>query len=264
MEKKEILLELEKNIKQHREVEEKRSMIMLAIYKKRIEQIKKKKIKELRKYFENQIDYYEQEIFDFQEDITAIVKKYTEQIEELVEAYNYLYINTYKSAQQAINNQIITIGSIVTLWNKKENAKEKSKEEEEWNTKLVALAQKKVNFSVIIEECNERLRWCIESAQEDIDTIFENKFFQLQIYKEGFWEKLRRKIINKFGGKKRIAREIQKYNEETLKKISDNNSTKVVAVFAIAEGIMKQIKNVEEQIEKQYKEMLEKSQILTN
>lgn len=258
MEKNELLLELEKSIKQYREIEEKSSMIMLAIYQKKIEQMRKKKIKELKKYFENQVEYYEQEIFEFQEEIALIVKKYTEQIEELVEAYNYLYVNTYKSAQKAINNQIIAIGNIVTVWNQKE------KDEEEWNSRIMALLQKKVNFSVIIEECKERLKWCIESAEEDINTIFENKFFQLQIYKEGFWEKLRRKIVNKFGGKKRITREIQKYQDETLKKISDNNSIKVVTIFAIAEGIMRQIKNVEEQIDQQYEEAMEKLKILTN
>lgn len=163
MDKNQLLFEIEKNIKEYRLIVEKKSMVMLAIYEKNIEQIKNQKIKEIEEYFNSQIRYYEQDVSEYQEKIDLTIKEYKKQIEQLIEAYNYLYINTFKSMQKAINNQIIAIGNFVTLWNRKEIKKDDLKK---LDSQIIAVLQKKVNYSVIVEECKARLNWCIENSRK--------------------------------------------------------------------------------------------------
>lgn len=254
MDKKQILIELEKNIKDFKSIEEKNFMIMLAIYQKTTEEIRNKKLKELDEYFSNQVNYYEQNIADYQDEINLIKKEYNNQIDELIEAYDYLYINTYKTMQQAINNQVVAIANTVTLWDKNEQ-----KSDEKINKKMMAVIQKKVNYSVIVEECKARLNWCIENIETDMNSIFENKFYQMEIYKNRFFENIKRKILNLISGKKKLAEVIEKYNQNNLKEITDNNYFKKIGIIATAQGVLKQIQNVERQINTQYEEAIQNS-----
>ena len=80
MDKKQILIELEKNIKDFKEIEVKNSMIMIAIYQKPAEEIKNKKLKELDEYFSNQVNYYEQNINNYKNKIDLIKNQYKDHL----------------------------------------------------------------------------------------------------------------------------------------------------------------------------------------
>ena len=253
MEKDQLLNELKNNIEEYNALEEKTARIMYAVYDKTVNEIKNNKIKEIQEYFSNQANYYEQNTEDYRNEIDLIIKEYKNQIDSLKEAYDYLYINIYKKMQAASSNQLIAVGNIVTLTEKKE----KSNNSQRINKQIMAVLQKKVNYSVIIEECKARLNWCTENIQKDIDEIFENKFYQLVEYKNGFFDRLKRKISNMINGKKKFSDVIAKYERENLKKIADNNNEKMVNIIAITKGILDQIKNVDEQINSQYENAMQ-------
>ena len=145
-------------------------------------------------------------------------------------------------------------GNVIQLVENKQNKKDA--ELKKINNQIIALLQKKVNYSVIVEECNARLNWCIESFEKDIQEVFENKFYQIELYKGSFFEKLRRKILNIFSGKKKLLEILNNYKKENLKQISDNNDIKVINIISITTGILKQLQNVEEQINSQYNEAI--------
>ena len=121
----------------------------------------------------------------------------------------------------------------------------------------MAVLQKKINYSVIAEECKSRLNWCIENVQIDMNNIFTNNFYQMQVYKGGFFEKLKRKISNIINGKNKLREVIEKYEIENLRQISNNNKLKVIEIFATASGVIKQIQNVEKQISTQYEQAMQ-------
>lgn len=85
-----------------------------------------------------------------------------------------------------------------------------------------------------------------------MNDIFSNNFYQLEIYKDGFFEKLKRKILNIIKGKIRLTEVLNKYENENLKQISDNNNLKVIDIFAICTGVLKQIQSIEKEINNQY------------
>ena len=64
MDKNQLLIELEKNLKEFNSIEEKKSMITLAIYEKQINELKTQKIQEVQNYLSNQVNFYEQDIKD--------------------------------------------------------------------------------------------------------------------------------------------------------------------------------------------------------
>lgn len=242
-----IINELNKNIKDFSYINEKITMIQLAMYKKNEKELKLRKINELKEYFNNKINFYGQDILDYQKNVNDIIKEYTNEIDKLIKAYDYLYSNINNKLQKSISNQIIAIGNIVTLLSKKntENA-------QKIDNNILAIAQKKVNYSVIIEECRARLNWCIENIEKDIDNIFENKFYELDIYKNSFFEKIKRKILNYINGKKNAKNIIEKYKNDNLKKILDINNSEIVTIIALTKELLKQIANVENQISVQY------------
>ena len=255
MDKKQLLEELEKNIKDFKMLDEKQSMLQIALYQKTIEQIKTSKLEEVKAYFLSQEDYYHQDTNENVEVIDEIMKEYTKQIEDLVAAYDYLYMSAYKNMEKAINSQITTIGDIVEAWDKKEQNPEE--DHQKFDRQIIALVQKKVNYSVIVEECKARINWCMQNIEADMNEIFENKFFQLDVYKDGFFERLKRKIMNIISGKKRFDEVICRYKQENLKQIQENNYSKIIIVCATAKAVLQQIQSVENQITVQYEQAVQ-------
>lgn len=121
---------------------------------------------------------------------------------------------------------------------------------------ILACAQKKLNYAVIIYEYKARIKWCIENVQADINEIFINKIYQLQIYEDNIFIKIKRIIFNKISGKSKFKRFLGNYENEYIKDIKSKNSLKVLDVISTLKGIMKQIEEVKEQISIKYKQMI--------
>ena len=92
---------------------------------------------------------------------------------------------------------------------------------------------------------------------KDINETFENKFYQMELYKNNFFEKIKRKILNIISGKKKMAEVIKRYKEENLKQIIKSNDVKIINTITITNGILKQIKIVDNQINLQYQEAMQ-------
>lgn len=82
-----------------------------------------------------------------------------------------------------------------------------------------ACAQKKLNYAVIIDECKARIKWCIENVQADINEIFMNNIYQLQIYEDNIFTKIKRIIFNKILGKSKFKRFLENYENEYIDEV---------------------------------------------
>ena len=256
MYKNQIFLNLDENIKKLDNVEKEIAMLELAIYQKNIERLTEQKLKEMRDFFEQQSKNYNQKITNYQKEIDKNIEKYKEQINKLINTYDNLYINTFKIMQDSINNQKIAIANIVTLserLNDKEIPKEESKK---IYNNMIACAQKKLNYSVIVDECQERIKWCIKNVQKDIDEIFCDDINNLQIYKENIIIKIRRIIFNKISGKSKYKKLLKNYEREYLKNIKNKNNQRIMEIVYTLKGIIKQMQNVKKQIVTNYNNMI--------
>lgn len=256
MDEIEIFEKLNENMQNLENVENEISMLQLAIYQKNIEKLKERKMNEIREVFEQQSIFYNQKSEKYEYEIEKNIYKYKEQLEKLINVYDNLYVNIFKIMQNAMNNQKIAIANIVTLTKRLQKEKNADEEIQKMQNTILACAQKKLNYAVIIDECKARIKWCIENAQADINEVFVNNIYQLQIYEDNIFTKIKRIIFNKISGKSKFKRFLENYENEYIKDIKSKNSSKVLDVISTLKGIMKQMEEVKEQISIKYKQMI--------
>lgn len=255
MDEVEIFEKLNENMLNLENVENEISMLQLAIYQKNIEKLKECKMNEIKEFFEQQSKFYNQRSEKYKYEIEKNINKYKEQLEKLINVYDNFYINIFKIMQKARDNQKIAIANIVTLTETAKKEKNADEEIQKIRNTIVACAQKKLNYAVIIDECKARIKWCIENVQADINEVFMNNIYQLQIYEDNIFTKIKRIIFNKISGKSKFKRFLENYENEYIKSIKAKNSSKVLDIVATLNGIMKQMEKVKEQISIKYKQM---------
>lgn len=252
----EIFEKLNENMQNLENVENEISMLQLAIYQKNIEKLKECKMNEIRDFFEQQSKFYNQKSEKYEYEIEKNINKYKEQLEKLINVYDNLYVNIFKIMQNAMNNQKIAIANIVTLTERLQKEKNTDEEIQKMQNTILACAQKKLNYAVIIDECKARIKWCIENVQEDINEVFINNIYQLQIYEDNIFTKIKRIIFNKISGKSKFKRFLENYENEYIKDIKAKNSSKILDIVSTLNGIMKQMEKVKAQISIKYKQMI--------
>ena len=256
MDEIQIFEKLNENMQNLENVENEISMLQLAIYQKNTEKLKECKLNEIRGFFEQQSRFYNQKSEKYEVEIEKNINKYKEQLEKLIHVYDNLYINIFKIMQNAMNNQKIAIANIVTLTEKLQEKPNNDEEIQEIKNMITACAQKKLDYAVMIEECKARMKWCIENVQTDINEVFINNIYQLQIYEDNVFTKIKRIIFNKISGKSKFKRFLENYENEYIKDIKIKNTSKILDVISILKGIMKQMEKVKEQISVKYQKMI--------
>ncbi len=256
MDEIQIFEKLNENMQNLENVENEISMLQLAIYQKNIEKLKECKMNEIRDFFKQQSRVYNQKSEKYEYEIEKNINKYKEQLEKLINVYDNLYVNIFKIMQNAMNNQKIAIANIVTLTEKLQKKKLTDEEIQKIQNTIRACAQKKVNYAVIIDECKARIKWCIENVQTDINEIFINNIYQLQIYEDSIFTKIKRIIFNKISGKNKFKRFLENYENEYMKDIITKNTSRILDAIFTLKGIVKQMEEVKEQISIKYKQMI--------
>lgn len=256
MEENQIFQSLNENVYNLENIEKQISMVELAIYQKIIEEIKDRKLKEAKMFLEQQAAMYNQKSEKFQKQINKNVEKIKEQIDKLVRIYDNLYLSIFKIMQSAINNQKIAIANIVTLTEALKKETITKEETKRIQKNILACAQKKINYSVIIDECKARIKWCTESVQIDLNEVFINNIYQLQIYKESIISRIRKIIYNKISGKNRFKNFLLNYEKEYMRSVKQKNNLRIMEISATMRGIMIQMKKTKEQISRMYQEMI--------
>ncbi len=256
MDTNELIKKTNDNLLMLEDVNKEISMIELAIYQKSIEKIKSQMINETRDFLEKQAINYEQKYEKYQNQIISNMEKYVKKLEALVNAYDNLYLNTFKIMENARNNQKVSVANII-ISEEKINKTENIKEKQNLQNMVIACAQKKLNYSVITDECDARIMWCIENVQKDINEIFMNNYNKIEIYKTNdIVKKIRKFFFNKISGKKRYADFLSNYENEYMKEISTKCNSKIFEIIATSKGVTLQMENVKKQISTKYNQMV--------
>lgn len=173
-------------------------------------------------------------------------------IKTIIEMYDSFYSNTLSIRQKAICNQKIAIANIVTITNRI-NSKEISPEEVEKNEQIrIACAQKKLDYSVIIEECGARIEWCIQNMEKDLQELFTDNKIQMEVYKYNIFEKLKRLLFNKLLGKTKYRKLLENYKKEYLPELEEKSNIKIINIAYTLKGVIKQMNEVNNQININY------------
>lgn len=188
------------------EVEIKKSKVLAAIFQKTVNEMQKKKIESLDSNFEEQAKFYDQDLEDYEKTYQEMKDKYEEQLSEILNQYQALFVNIYLELQEAECNQKIAI----TNWKKSCDIKQEiidkagSSMIEEYERKIEACVQKKNNYDVIIEECEDELEKCAIQMEKKVNSLFQDKSSQMFLTEIGLFGKIMNKIRNLFTGKSKF------------------------------------------------------------
>jgi hypothetical protein len=247
MNKIDLLESLSNNLKDLNSVEDEISIVQSAIYKNKLKEAKEKKINEIENELSAQAKIYNQNISKYKNQIEEILKIYEVQIDKLINIYDSLYINVFKKMESARVNQKIAVTNIISVEGKLENNDITEEQKKQLKKCQIAYAQRKINYSVIIDECEARINWCIENAQINIDKLFVCENNKIELYKDNIFTKIRKMIFNKISGKIKYKKVLSNY-KEIAKNNKDNVSLKILEVASVIKGFLVQMEKTKAQI----------------
>lgn len=250
----EVFEKINENLYDLENIENKIAMVELSIYQKSINNLKDLKLREIETFFDNQAKIYNQKSVNFRNKIDNKIEKYEKQIERLISAYDNLYLTTFKIMRNAINNQKIAVANVVTLTESLQKKSDDENEIKRIKNIIIACIEKKLNYAVIIDECEARVKWCAQNFQEDINSIFTINNNELQEYDNSIMNKIKLMFLNKIFGKNNYNKFIENFEVEYLQNIKLKNDIKIFDINILTKGVTKQMRETKNQIALKYEE----------
>lgn len=169
-------------------LENDRLLLWATIYTRKCEELKKQKIEDLRRYFDMSLKFYKRDYSKYEKQYLEFETEYKRKISRLINQYTIEYQYIQNEEVVANSNQKIAIANFVVSKRGEEKAREDNNMVlvEKSERKIFATAQKKLNYDVIIDECNSRLEKCMIDTYSQIDRIFNISDDKLDINKHSF------------------------------------------------------------------------------
>lgn len=182
-------MEIDKNfvelMRKLNELEAARCILTLAIHKKRIEEVKQKKLANVRSVLEAKIyNYNKKQKADIQPEIDSIMSDYENAIDDVIDAYNTQQLKLQKYLQESEVSQKYAIEDVLRTYSEIEKSSELTEEDK---AVIIKKMQKKLNYDAIIEECEARIEKCTNTAIKTLEKTFEESDVKImKIQKENF------------------------------------------------------------------------------
>lgn len=184
------------------ELEAKKAKVLVAIFVKTTNEMIARKVQLLQSSFEEQAEFYDQDLEDYDDIYKEILSRYEEQLLQVIDQYNEFYMNVQLELQETECNQKIAMANLKKSFDMKQEIKGRGQKEkkEEYNIKLLACMQKKINYDRIIEECEKELNECAKRMKNKVNALFADKTGQISLSNRGSIKKAIHKIIYFFSG----------------------------------------------------------------
>ena len=155
MEQKERFMEA---LRKLNEIESSRIILSLAIYDKKIKEIKKRKLDNIRNSLESKIYNLPKKVKEEKLiQIDEIMKEYEDVIDDIISAYNTQTLKIQKYLQESEVAQKYTISEIIKLYKDLKSNNENLTDDQK--REIIKKVQTKLNYDVIIDECESRIEF---------------------------------------------------------------------------------------------------------
>ena len=174
-------------------LENDRLLLWATIYTRKCEELKKKKITDFKKYFDTNLKFYKRDLAKYSKQYIELEEKYEKLISSLINQYMVQYQYIQNEEVVANSNQKIAIANFIVSKRGEEKARLENNSAliEKSERKIFATAQKKLNYDVIIDECNSRLQKCMNDTYVKIDEIFDISDNKLTTYRNSLFNSLK-------------------------------------------------------------------------
>ena len=244
MEEKEKFMEA---LRKLNEIESSRIVLSLAIYDKKLKEIKNRKLNNIRSFLESKIyNMSKKDKEEKEKQIEEIMIEYESVIDDLLSAYNTQNLKIQKYLQESEIAQKYTISEIIKLYKELKSKNEKLTDDQK--QEIVRKLQTKLNYDVIIDECEARIELCLENAVNTLEDNFEEMTKDITtIQKDNFITRFL-KIVKTFFSKKENTDNIFDDVKEKLNIISKNISKRMNEIKYEIVGFDLQMEKVRAQL----------------
>lgn len=244
MEEKEKFMEA---LRKLNEIESSRIVLSLAIYDKKLKEIKNRKLKNIRSFLESKIyNMSKKDKEEKEKQIEEIMIEYESVIDDILSAYNTQNLKIQKYLQESEIAQKYTISEIIKLYKELKSKNEKLTDDQK--QEIVRKLQTKLNYDVIIDECEARIELCLDNAVNTLEDNFEEMTKDITtIQKDNFITRFL-KIVKTFFSKKENTDNIFDDVKEKLNIISKNISKRMNEIKYEIVGFDLQMEKVRAQL----------------
>lgn len=244
MEQKERFMEA---LRKLNEIESSRIILSLAIYDKKIKEIKKRKLDNIRNSLESKIYNLPKKVKEEKLiQIDEIMKEYEDVIDDIISAYNTQTLKIQKYLQESEVAQKYTISEIIKLYKDLKSNNENLTDDQK--REIIKKVQTKLNYDVIIDECEARIELCIDNAVNTLEDNFKETTNEITIVqKDNFISKFL-KFIKTLISKNENMDNIFTSSKEKLNIIRDNITKRMNEIKCEIVGFDIQMQKVKAQI----------------
>ena len=244
MEQKERFMEA---LRKLNEIESSRIILSLAIYDKKIKEIKKRKLDNIRNSLESKIYNLPKKVKEEKLiQIDEIMKEYEDVIDDIISAYNTQTLKIQKYLQESEVAQKYTISEIIKLYKDLKSNNENLTDDQK--REIIKKVQTKLNYDVIIDECESRIELCIDNAVNTLEDNFKETTNEITIVqKDNFISKFL-KFIKTIISKNENMDNIFTSSKEKLNIIRDNITKRMNEIKCKIVGYDIKMKKVKAQI----------------
>lgn len=224
------------------EIESNKLLLWTTIYIRKCEEIKIKKIKQFKEYFESQISFYKRSSQKYSKIYDNLLTRYEKCLNDIIKQYNFFYEYIQNELVFAQTNQKIAIANFMMSKNEYTRAIQLGNVNlmDKASRKVFATAQKKLNYDVVIEECNLRLKKCMKESFEKLERVFDFSNTGIDKKKKNYFERFKYFFKITFSGEKCFKNYVlegvkRKINDIERESISINSDTKIKMLAFISQ-----------------------------
>ena len=150
-------------------------------------------------------------------------------MQKIVEQYNSEYIYIQNEIALSQSNQKIAVANLISSKRGEISANAINNEvlEKKSTKKILATAQKKLNYDVVIDECTDRLEKCMNDTLNTLNEIFVIKNNMISKNSDSILLRIRRFFSRTFGGEAKFNKYIISQLELNLKNIEKRTISKI-------------------------------------
>ena len=186
---------LKEALKKLTEIENSKCVISIALFDKKVQRAKEEKVNIIRAELESKIYGIKgNKLSEAEAEINEIVSRFESTIDSLIDIYYEQQMRLQEYVQQLENDQKYVINDLLKAY--LEYKKTSSDEAKEL---VIAMAQKKVNYDALIDECEARIEVNIDEAEDAINSLIEEKTVKIvPKTKDNFITRFRKIVITFF------------------------------------------------------------------
>ena len=241
-------------------IENDKLLLWATIYTRKCEMLKRKKIEELHSYFESQVKFYKRDYSKYENQIEEFEKKYEDQISKIIDQYSIQYQYIQNEEMVAESNQKIAVANCIMSQRGEKKAKEENKDVlvTKFDKKICATIQKKLNYDVIIDECNFRLEKCMQDTYNEVNKIFNITDTSLTSSKVSIFSNIKHFFAIKFSGDSSFKKYVLDNLYNKFKNIENDTTASISIVKAEMIIFISQMEKIRKEINYSFNETLNK------